>query len=192
MFQTVYLFILRNTYEAKRYKSKIPEELEIEWAFGNSLRYKVAWATFLLFLVRGGYCEIIGLERGFKECPVYPFIKNKGSRAYGFLFSGYGSMQWPVNPLHKIVKILISGLWKSTRSTEKHLFLKEYGFNKTNRVWGLLRPFFLKPPSLHLPSHPSLLERATTVWPVWVWLGKMAALLSEWVDLVWVGRDKNP
>lgn len=41
---------------------------------------------FFFFLVRGGNCEIIGLEGGFKECLVYIFIKNKGFGAYGFLF----------------------------------------------------------------------------------------------------------
>lgn len=72
----------------KEIKSRIPGKLE--QAFGNKLRYKVAWATFLLLLVREGYREITGSEGSLKEGLAYPSVKNKVSRACGFLlFQNY-------------------------------------------------------------------------------------------------------
>lgn len=71
----------------QRRKSRIPEELE--QAFGSCHRGKVAWTTVFLVSGREGSGEILGLFQGGLQgvsVLVYPFVKNKVSRAHDFLF----------------------------------------------------------------------------------------------------------
>lgn len=68
--------------------SGIPDESVVERPFGNKLRYKLAWATSMLFLVREGYCEIIGLDQGLGERLVWPSVKTETPWAFPSWLSG--------------------------------------------------------------------------------------------------------